>query len=74
MLVLWLRFGVGKPKLLRSVVVLSALLFLLLILGQPLCAQNSYGALGGEVQDSTGARVPGTAVLVQASGSSVRTT
>ncbi len=71
MLVLWLRFGVGKPKLLRSVVVLSALLFLLLILGQPLCAQNSYGALGGEVQDSTGARVPGAAVLVQAAGSSV---
>jgi hypothetical protein len=36
-----------------------------------LCAQNSNGALRGEVQDASGARVAGARVVVQAAGSSM---
>ncbi len=34
-------------------------------------AQNPNGALRGEVQDGTGARVPGALVKVEAAGSSM---
>ena len=34
-------------------------------------AQNPYGALRGEIQDATGARVPGAQVVVEAAGSSI---
>ncbi|MGC2584167.1 MAG: carboxypeptidase-like regulatory domain-containing protein, partial [Acidobacteriaceae bacterium] len=48
---------------------------LLIVSGTALLrAQNSNGALGGQVQDSTAARVPGARVTVQAAGSSVRRT
>ena len=47
-------------------------LCLSLFLGCPLLrAQNSSGTLGGEIQDSTAARVPGARVTVEAAGSSV---
>jgi hypothetical protein len=50
----------------------SRLVVLLLVFVPALlCAQNSNGALRGEAQDSSGARVPGARVTVQAAGSSI---
>ncbi|HTV81052.1 MAG TPA: carboxypeptidase regulatory-like domain-containing protein [Acidobacteriaceae bacterium] len=70
MLVPWLLSGVGRPSS-RLVVFLSSACLLALVLWAPhLRAQNSYGALGGEVLDSTGARIPGAQVAVQTAGSS----
>ncbi|HZZ38078.1 MAG TPA: carboxypeptidase regulatory-like domain-containing protein [Acidobacteriaceae bacterium] len=44
----------------------------LFVLGAPgLGAQEAHGALGGEVQDATAARVAGARITVQAAGSSV---
>jgi Carboxypeptidase regulatory-like domain/TonB dependent receptor len=50
----------------------SYLVVLLLVFVPALLwAQNSNGALRGEVQDSSGARVPGAQVTVQVAGSSI---
>jgi hypothetical protein len=61
-----------RPSLQFSVFIPLAFLLFVVCCGPSLRAQNSYGSLGGEVQDSTGARVPGAAIVVQAAGSSVR--
>src|ERR1700722_14738782 len=71
MLASFLRSGVS-----RSAVFVRGLSFpilLLLCLSAPgfLCAQNSNGALRGEVIDSTAARVVGARVVVQPAGSSI---
>jgi hypothetical protein len=62
--------GIGRP----AVPLRAALLPVFLILGfvpSALRAQNPNGALRGEVQDASAARVAGARVLVQAVGSSV---
>ena len=38
---------------------------------ESVCAQNPNGALRGEIQDATAARVPGAQVVVKAAGSSI---
>jgi hypothetical protein len=63
--------GIGKPTLPLRVVVASILLSALVFLPSLLPAQNQNGALRGEVQDSSSARVAGATVAVQAAGSSV---
>jgi len=49
-----------------------AVLFLICTLWGPLLAQSSRGSLRGAVQDTTGARIPGAKVVVQAADSSLK--
>src|SRR5271166_5589876 len=51
----------------RAVFVLSAVLFI----SAAMCAQNPNGALRGEVQDASSARVPGARVVIESTGSSI---
>ncbi|MGA7351206.1 MAG: carboxypeptidase-like regulatory domain-containing protein, partial [Acidobacteriaceae bacterium] len=60
-----------RPFLLLRTAVPPTLLLLLASVPCLLHAQNSSGALRGEVQDSSAARVMGARVLVQAAGSSM---
>lgn len=63
--------GARWPHLRSWLLILSVGLSLA-ALGTPMAgAQMSYGALGGEVVDSSGARVPGAQVTAQAAGSPV---
>jgi len=59
-------FRVGKSPLFLAV---SSLSFLLV--ASTLLAQNPNGALRGEIQDSSGARVAGARITVQAAGSAI---
>jgi hypothetical protein len=59
----------GSSVLLRPVLCAFALL---IFLATSLCAQNPRGTLRGVVQDSSGARVPGARVVVQAADSSLQ--
>ena len=66
-------FGISGPILLLRAFILS--IFLLLFIYVPrVCAQNQNGALRGQVQDSTAARVAGARVVAQAAGSAVSRT
>src|SRR5271166_61227 len=51
----------------RAVFVFSAVLFI----SAAVCAQNPNGALRGEVQDASSARVPGARVVIESTGSSI---
>ena len=51
----------------HAVFVLSAVLFI----SAAMCAQNPNGALRGEVQDASSARVPGARVVIESTGSSI---
>ncbi len=66
--------GVSRPLLLLRVLALPIFLWILVCNAAQLCAQNSNGALRGEVQDLTAARVVGARVVVQALGSSISRT
>jgi hypothetical protein len=66
------RFSrISKPVLPPRALIFPTLLFLLLTIPWLLCAQNPNGALRGEVQDASAARVAGAQVVVQATGSSI---
>jgi hypothetical protein len=60
-----------RLKLWSCAVVLPVVIASLVCLPAPLSAQNSNGALRGEVQDLSGARVAGAQLAVQSAGSSV---
>ena len=65
-----MTFSYGKARSLRSVS-LAVLLLSFVVLATDLLAQNPNGALRGEVQDATGARVAGAHISVQSLGSSI---
>jgi Carboxypeptidase regulatory-like domain/TonB dependent receptor len=54
-----------------GVVILPISLLILVFFSSLVPGQNSNGALRGEVQDSSGARLPGAGVEVQSTGSSI---
>ena len=62
-----------QKRSMRAMRVKALCLGLLLLASRPasLCAQNSNGALRGEVQDTSGARVAGAQVVAQVTGSSI---
>jgi hypothetical protein len=62
---------IGKPAIVTLERVFSAVGFFLVFAASLLHAQNPNGALRGEVQDSTGARIGGARVALQAAASSV---
>ena len=64
-------FGIVRSNLLLRLVLFP--IFLLICVSAPwqLCAQNPNGALRGEVQDASGARVAGALVVAQAADSSM---
>jgi Carboxypeptidase regulatory-like domain/TonB dependent receptor len=69
-------FRTSNPPLRPTIVsrlLLSALMLVLTLSSSSslLLAQNSYGALRGEVQDSSSARVPGARIVVESNGSSI---
>ncbi|MGA7568724.1 MAG: carboxypeptidase regulatory-like domain-containing protein [Terriglobales bacterium] len=55
----------------RRLCVVILPLFLLIIAPVLVPAQNPNGALRGEIQDATGARIPGASVIVRSVGSSI---
>jgi hypothetical protein len=62
---------VRKPVLAVHASTLSTIALILVLLSPVIHAQNPNGALRGEVQDTTGARIAGARVVVQAAGSSL---
>src|SRR5580700_10210563 len=54
-----------------GVIILPISLLILFFFSSLVPGQNSNGALRGEVQDSSGARLPGAGVEVQSTGSSI---
>jgi carboxypeptidase family protein len=62
--------GFGKAVLLPRIAILPLILWMLASPPPLLRAQNADGALRGEVQDTSAARVAGAHVVVQAAGSS----
>ena len=60
-----------RSSSLNCAVLLSTLLLMFVFVPAPLPAQNSNGALRGEVQDASAARVAGARVVVRSNGSSI---
>jgi hypothetical protein len=63
--------GIRRSILLKNSAMLPILLLLFVSIPSRLCAQNPNGALRGEVQDASAARVAGARVVVESSGSSI---
>ena len=64
------RFPLSEMR--RSTLPICAVLLLILVfVSSPLVAQNPNGALRGEVQDASAARVAGARVVVESNGSSM---
>jgi Carboxypeptidase regulatory-like domain len=74
MLATFLVSGSSRPVLLSRAVILTIFQLLFALTPWPLRAQDPNGALRGEVQDASGARVGGARIVAQAAGSSVSRT